>query len=1368
MFGRGALSMYHFTDVPMLVSSDSFLILDPQQQVLSIDYKRRRKRRVGTKMLLSAVNRLAPDQLAPFSGLEGFDPDADRYHGTMFRFPLRKIGAQTTLKETSSVMDATVVGSLLNAYLTVARKALLFLRNVSSIEFRIRGHNIAQWNVSASRSGDVDNDTFQRVEITTNQIGLKSLKDIWCVGLEKIEQIPEDVVRTGRGSGKLTECGVAACLVKGQLYNTEAQDHGDAPNRDPSTIVRLAQQAAIQQTVFCRLPTTHDSALPISFHASFAVTGDRRNIALEASAENSGWNRWLLQNGVAELYLETVQFLAPRIGRRAFEFWPTHADSATLSDILSQAFWDKLASQHYKVHDLLPLVTQDVQPFKKNGVPILEATQKTTALTTATFDFLVLSVSRILSPLLAQMIPLLVRPPDRLQSYFRHPTLNSRCKKVDAECLSETFRKEENCKILEDLISQTADPKKQTGILKSLLNAMILSLKGTPMALSALDTCRILPRPCLNDPMGTLYWNPDSNAPLHFVATAEEEELFGFAAESMVHNRLFAESHEIVILGTPSQNPIDILLESNFNIRRLQLSDIGSLLARPKSPTSPHNVTQDLDSWLPIFWKYLNRQFPVTYDASNETADDLLSRAALLDHRIYRIGSRQGWSYITPREFSSQPCVLRPYDKQHQKICEVIPGLSMIDPDCAPFLLNEREGDLKCSKSFKRLLRAFEKIEKTTGRRPDTSIGYISDSETKDVISDIVLAYVQSSEYDVYIDGVTLQQLPIWRRLKSSPSPPCEHIASSDALFCGHEKMLMPWVKNLSRFVDPKLVNSHGNALKKLEVSSLTHQETWDVVKWDLPNDVKSPVLKKQYREFIDFIRRWEIKISGRVAPNGDGIMCETNSLYDHQDSIFMAAFREQFKARFLDEEMQAPSLRNLWLGLGLRKRSSGEVKHGYFLECAVAISLRWNPGSTSTSFSEDSATVASYLKYDAGHFQSWPASTWAALASIPMFKVKRVDDNESSYRVNRIQQIAWEKTHRALNESSDITHKRIMWSQTAFLENQPCDFVYKSLPSSGQPAVSEVFNNLQFLVARIGSIDQGDVPEFLRDVQACYQYLQDKLEHSKLTPGIQKARVWLNLDTTQVELVLQDQLQTNLTSASLLCLNSPIDPLPIKVAKRFLVPYEKLLQGLGCKTVVQPAAVSTPQSSDSREYSLAAEMAVMRRLRDEDKLVDVYFMAEGQKQPAHKIVLAAVSEYCQLQFAGPWGRMSENPATVHIEEMTFLTLSQMVDFAYTGEFEWPELKCADDGDEIGKNLTMLMDLLVGTDRWLFHRLHDMTENFLTSPPYSGIYVRPDTVDDVKEQAESAQARKLVTYCEDFLRHNEDIVVAVRDKTPAE
>ena len=108
----------------------------------------------------------------------------------------------------------------------------------------------------------------------------------------------------------------------------------------------------------------------------------------------------------------------------------------------------------------------------------------------------------------------------------------------------------------------------------------------------------------------------------------------------------------------------------------------------------------------------------------------------------------------------------------------------------------------------------------------------------------------------------------------------------------------------------------------------------------------------------------------------------------------------------------------------------------------------------------------------------------------------------------------------------------------------------------------------------------------------------------------------------------------------------------------------------------------------------------------------------------------------------------------IDIEDMTFNTLSSMVDFAYSGEFHAPQLKNAMDSDEIGGEilavLTDLLDLLEGTNRWLLSGLHVMIENFLRTPPSAWTYIRPDTVEFVRERAERANAARLVTYCEAF------------------
>jgi len=1354
----GALSMYHFTDVPMLVSADSFLVLDPQQQVLPIDYRRRRKRRVGTRMLISAVERVALDQMSPFVGLHGFDRGADQYDGTIFRFPLRTIGAKTNLKDTSPQVDLAAVKSLLEAYFATARTALLFLRNVETIEFHIRGQQEPQWTVSAKRAQRVDQ-IFHRIEISTSRIGSESQVYTWCVGLKSVKETPSGITRSGRSSRKSAECGVAACL--NQSTKLSPEDQGDASMLESASSAVAVTQPTLQQNVFCRLPTGHESSLPISIHASFAVTGDRRSIALEDSAENSGWNQWLLKSCVSTLYVDILQYLAPRLGQKAFDFWPTGGLPTTLSGVLRKAFWDQLGAQDPARGNLLPLLAQDIPFDGKDYATGLELTQKTTNLTAARFDFLQKSTSETLRTLLLQTVPYLVRPPDRLRVYFKTAVPGYSTKELDQGYLGHTFKVEDNCRLLEAFVASHENEDDKRSVMALVLKTMIPETadQATP---ALIDGCRIIPRPHLESPLGTVIWDPQPGAIWNLLPTSIEQELFVFAVETMVNNQLFP-------IGN-NRNPIEDLLKSNFNVRRIEIGDLGTLLASPLSPTTSAQQ-DDLAVWMPKFWQYLNPKLRTMANSGEYSGtplglsvDEMLSKAGLQDHTIYPILSDTQWRYITPRQFEAQPCVIKPQNKQHQKVCGQIQGLLVVDRNCVPLLLRDKEDSFEKEASFKRLLQAFKKLEKTTNISAKTFIGNSLNRESKDVMKELSLKYLSSGDYHSTPMDAVLRRLPIWPRSKPSITPPYNHVAAEDANFCGHEQMLMPWVKNLSAFVDSHLVKSRGYEFGKLGCELLTREQVWHRIKGDIPTDVRATESRTEYLNFIRYLADSGLKPSGKIAPNGGSILCEINTLYDHQDEIFWAAFREQKTTRFLHKDMQDKELRSFWLSLGLRARPSTRVmSHEHFLECALAINRRWDPAFTNPTYSEDAEMISAYLSYNRPDFRSWPNTVWGKITTIPLFSVRDVHVDEVMYRQARMRQIAQEKTHCTVQESCNLVHKRIMWSQSRFLKNPPGDFVYETLPRSGAPTAAQVLQHLNFLMAMTEDISQGDLPEYLRDVQACYEHLQANLEATKLIPGVREYSVWLNLDTTQVDLVIKDYLEFSKTPANRLCLNCPVDPLPVKVARKFLVPYEKLLVGLGCRTVVQPKSTAPPPSSDSREQCLAEAMSTMVTLRDQGLFVDIIFEAGGQKKPAHRLVLAAVSDYCKGHFAGHWGRLLEHQAIVHLQDISFLTLTQMVDFAYTGNIKWPELKDACDNEEIGANLGQLLDLLHGTDMWLLQRLHDMTETFLISPHNSAIYVRVDTVDDVKLRAESARAHRLVKHCEDFLDTNKELVVAIRD-----
>ena len=1366
MFGRGALSMYHFTDVPMLISKESFLVLDPQQQVLPIAFRRRRERRVGTKMSLTKVNHLAPDQLTPFVGLSGFDRDLEDFEGTIFRFPLRSSDTRSSLKSQHQIVGWKEIRELLEKYQDTARTALLFLRHVTTIRFSIRGHQDPEWTVSAKRLRGGGSDNFQNVEIIS-QAGPNKLTDVWCVGFQTITKVPPEIVRSGKGSKKTPECGIAACLIEGKSRKVKGKI--SVAQKEPFLSSGLGKKLAIKQKVFCRLPTNYESSLPISFNASFAVTGDRRNIALEAGVENSEWNNWLLAECIANLYLETMSYLAPRIGQGSFDYWPTGKSSDNFCENLSQAFWKVLISHDRGSNSLVPLAIQDTQLEKEDSGFLLARSQNTTSLKAARFDLLNDSDSEILRPLLRQTIPSLVRPPlARLRVALRVKSSDLQIQEVDRDCLANILRTKENSKLLEACIVLLADEVKQCFLIGTLLKLIVPEARDEDGNIrSTLNDCRIVPRPRLDLPMGLLKYQPNPDAEFHLVVTKEEESLFAFAADRMVHSGLFLKPAGISLDKTvTNHDPINILIRSEkFNIRRMTLGDVGHLLARPDSRTALHGEFQEFDTWMLKLWKYLNAHFDKICKSkggseprSKATMESLCNGAGIYDKRVYRVRSNQSWAYVSPQQFTDQSCVVEPSDGQQQRLCAQFPGLLMIDPECIPSLLRKEEVDLNCARSFRRLLRAFELLDKRTTATVKTVVGLTLDSSSKTIMRNLVMSYLHSGHYDVQKDRAILRQLPIWPRFKSSPTPPQEYIAAADAQFCQYPRMLMSWVRNLASYIDPTYLNSHSDIIPKLGVSIPSLQEVWRNTRKDVPDHITSDASRMEYPVFLGYLAENKLQEVGKIAPNGDFELCEATDLYDYSDDLFAAAFREQQKTRFLHRDVRKKRIHDFLVSRGMRARNHDLIKSEHFLDCANAISRRWNPTSTSASFIQDSRTVASYLDLQKADFCNWPQATWNSLALIPMYKVRIVDPSELGYRRARMQQIVQEKTHRALKDSCNINHKRMIWSQTAFLQDKPDAFVYQKLPSGGEPNVTQVFDHLCFLVSIVKDVIQAETSEFLKDIKACYDHLQKNLESSQLIPGIHEACVWLNLDIIQLELVCNDEMEASLASSHLLCLDSPVDPLPIKVARKFLIPYEPLLKGLGCRTVTRPKSTSPEQSSDNRERSLADAMAEMLHLRDQNCLVDVYFEAQGEKKAAHKIVLAAVSDYCKRQFTGPWGNLLEHQATIHVDDLSFLTLSQMIDFAYTGDFAWPILKDPKDNDEIGKTLEMLLDLLDGTDRWLIQRLHEMVERFLISPTY----VRVDTVDWVKERAEGANAKFLLKCCEDFLKENQDMVERVR------
>ena len=133
-FGLGFNAVYNLTDVPMLLSKNYFVILDPHTSYLG---KASCLRKPGIKINLNKdVKNLRKfaNQFKPFNGIFGCDLHLNKkdnsFDGTLFRFPLRTIEQAIESEIKKLCYDKQEMHTLLQMLLRKAHYLLLFTQNV--------------------------------------------------------------------------------------------------------------------------------------------------------------------------------------------------------------------------------------------------------------------------------------------------------------------------------------------------------------------------------------------------------------------------------------------------------------------------------------------------------------------------------------------------------------------------------------------------------------------------------------------------------------------------------------------------------------------------------------------------------------------------------------------------------------------------------------------------------------------------------------------------------------------------------------------------------------------------------------------------------------------------------------------------------------------------------------------------------------------------------------------------------------------------------------------------------------------------------------------------------------------------------------
>uniref|UniRef100_A0A1X7UXC8 Sacsin/Nov domain-containing protein n=1 Tax=Amphimedon queenslandica TaxID=400682 RepID=A0A1X7UXC8_AMPQE len=322
-FGIGFNSVYHITDLPVIISEDTCVFLEPQLLVWS--------GMSGQRYSLESLSDYCTGAVLPFIGIEGFSSRLSNFKGkTIFRFPLRKKPS----KIWGEIYDISKLESLLSSLKQEAKYLLLFLRSVCSIEvlkINARGVISSIFNVSISqehRSLHIQNQQkiLRAIEDLTSKASSLTLYGQMHIHVESSHF--KVAVKDNETQSHIKH----EFLVIHQVgsNNQKVRHLAEKQNVLPWVGVAVELNNLIPNfgRIFCVLPLPVEDRSPFYIHVNgtFAISSNRRSIKWEAQErrhdEQAMWNKMLVEDCLPFCYFKLISKLMDMKSPEVYNYWP--------------------------------------------------------------------------------------------------------------------------------------------------------------------------------------------------------------------------------------------------------------------------------------------------------------------------------------------------------------------------------------------------------------------------------------------------------------------------------------------------------------------------------------------------------------------------------------------------------------------------------------------------------------------------------------------------------------------------------------------------------------------------------------------------------------------------------------------------------------------------------------------------------------------------------------------------------------------------------------------------------------------------------------------------------------------------------------
>ena len=282
-FGVGFCSVYHITDVPSFVSDNLLYIFDPTLSYLKDEIKNPAK--PGKRVTFTSNLIFKSQQLAPYKDVFGFDAQSS-YEGTMFRFPFRHAASELSGK----IYTINAIKQLIKEIQFSSSKLLLFLQSVTSLtvsQFDNGATDVRQILKVTNTKQAIEGTTVSLHQVTCNHSSSQTTTDFWLVESYK------DTI--------LSHCSIASIACSLTPIGTP---HG----------YKIPE---LEGEMFCFLPLSMKTGLPVHISSNFAVSNNRRGIWTSDDAsrlvDEVQWNEALMTQTIPSAYCRLLEALYKRI-----------------------------------------------------------------------------------------------------------------------------------------------------------------------------------------------------------------------------------------------------------------------------------------------------------------------------------------------------------------------------------------------------------------------------------------------------------------------------------------------------------------------------------------------------------------------------------------------------------------------------------------------------------------------------------------------------------------------------------------------------------------------------------------------------------------------------------------------------------------------------------------------------------------------------------------------------------------------------------------------------------------------------------------------------------------------------------------------